>query len=262
LGAPALLELQHALCASLLSRDNSGAAAHIAAGRFSQAERLDVYRDTLASVLTNALRLSYPAVHRLVGKEFFEAAAHVFLTGHPPTSAWLDDYGADFPDFLAEFAPAKSLAYLPEVARLERAVSRALHADDIEALDPARLLTLAEAERARVRFAPHPSLTLVHARYPVDSVWRSVLDEDDAALAQIDLCAGPVWLLAQRLKDGIDVKRMTGSEWRLTAELCAGQPLHAVLSQSWDCDVSALLASHLTAGRFVDFALDGGPGKP
>ena len=44
----------------------------------------------------------------------------------PPRTAWLDAYGTEFPEFLEHFEPAASLAYLPDVARLERAVGRAM----------------------------------------------------------------------------------------------------------------------------------------
>ena len=254
--APALLEIQHALRASLLAHDEGEAAAHIVADGFSAAERLDVYRNTFASVLTNALRLSYPAVHRLVGAQFFEGAARIFIAGHPPTSACLDDYGAEFPDFLADFALTASLPYLPDVARLEWAVSRALHADNADPLDAGRLAALPEPDRARVRFAPHPSVGLIRAQYPVDVIWRSVLDENDAALAAIDPGAGPIWLLIQRLETGVEVRRMSESAWRFAAELCAGRSLHAVLESARGIEVSTLLAEHLAAGRFVDFSLD------
>jgi len=242
--------------ASLVVHDDRGIAAHVVDAGMSPAERLDVYRNTFASVLTTALRLSYPAAHRLVGAEFFEGAARIFIEAHPPKSACLDDYGEKFADFLSDFEPAASLAYLPEVARLEWAVNRALHASDVEPLDPRRLAALAEAERARVRFAPHPSVSLIGADYPVDTIWRAVLKQDDAALAAIDLAAGPVWLLAQRLASGIDVRRISESAWRFTATLFAGRPLAAALDEAPDLDASALLADHLAAGRFIDFSLN------
>ncbi len=254
--APSLLELQRAMCASLVVRDDRGISAHVVDAGMSPAERLDVYRNTFASVLTTALRLSYPALHRLVGAEFFEGAAPIFIEAHPPKSACLDDYGEKFADFLSDFEPAASLAYLPEVARLEWAVNRALHASDVEPLDPRRLAALAEAERARVRFAPHPSVSLIRADYPVDTIWRAVLEQDDAALAAIDLAAGPVWLLAQRLASGIDVRRISESAWRFTATLFAGRPLAAALDEAPDFDASALLADHLAAGQFIDFSLN------
>ena len=253
---PSLLELQCAMRASLVVHDDRGISAHVVDAGMSPAERLDVYRSTFASVVTKALRLSYPAVHRLVGAEFFEGAARIFIEAHPPESACLDDYGEKFADFLSDFEPAASLAYLPEVTRLEWAVNRVLHAPDVEPLYPHRLAALAEAERARVSFVPHPSVSLVSADYPVDAIWRAVLAQDDTALAAIDLDAGAVWLLVQRLATGVEVRRMSESAWRISAALFAGRPLAAALDEAPDTEASALLADHLAAGRFIDFSLN------
>src|SRR6516225_3565060 len=94
------------------------------------ADRLSIYYNTSRTALTNALRLNFPAVQRLVGEDFFAAAADTFITHELPNTAWLDLYGEGFPDFLQSFEPAASLTYLPDVARLERAVCHALHAVD------------------------------------------------------------------------------------------------------------------------------------
>lgn len=253
--APSLLELQRAMRASLVVHDDRGISAHVVHGGIDPAERLDIYRNTFASVLTTALRLSYPAVHRLVGAEFFEGAARIFIEAHPPTNACLDDYGEELPGFLSDFEPAASLAYLPDAARLEWAVNRALHAPDTEPLDTLRLKALAEAERARVCFVPHPSLSLVRVDHPADRIWHAVLEEDDAALSAIDPGEDPAWLLVQRLPSGIEVRRMSESAWRFSAALCAGRPLAAALDKARDFDASALLADHLVSGRFIDFSL-------
>jgi len=253
--APSLLELQRALRASLVIHDDGGISAHVVCGDIGVGARLDVYRNTFASALTTALRLSYPAVHRLVGAEFFEGVAQVFIETSRPGSGCLDDYGDEFPGFLSGFEPASSLAYLPDVARLEWAVNRALHARDAEPLDTHRLVALAEAEPARVSFALHPSVSLLRMDHPADLIWRAVLEEDDSALSAIDPCAEPVWLLAERLPTGVEVRRMSESAWRFTSALCAGRPLAAALDEAPDCDASALLADHLAAGRFIDFSL-------
>jgi hypothetical protein len=252
--APSLLELQRAMRASLVARD-SGVCAHVVERDIDAGERLGIYRNTFASVLTTALRLSYPAVHRLVGADFYEGAARSFIERHPPRCACLDDYGSEFPDFLSGFAPASSLPYLPDVARLEWAVNRALHAADAEPLDVRCLAALGEAEQARVTFVPHPSLAFVHVRHPADEIWRAVLGEDDAALSAIDPAASSAWLLVQRLPAGIKVRRMSESAWRFTAALCAGQPIAAALAEAGNIDAPALLAEHLAAGRFADFSL-------
>ncbi len=253
--APSLLELQRAVLRSVVAHDDAEAGTHVVGDGIEPAARLGIYRNTFASVLTNALRLSYPAVHRLVAAECFEGAARVFMDERPPQCANLDDYGADFPEFLARFPPVAALAYLPGVARLEWSVNRALHAQDAEPLNIARLAALTEEEQARVRFAPHPGLGLVHADHPADAIWRAVLDQDDAALASIDLASGPVWLLVHRAETGVEVSRFSEGAWYFTAALIAGHPLHRALEEARGTDAQALLAEHLSAGRFAGFSL-------
>jgi len=253
--APTLLELQHAVHRSIVRHDDAEAAASIVVDGIDPAARLGIYRNTFASVLTNALRLSYPAVHRLVAAECFEGAARLFMQERPPQYANLDDYGADFPDFLSRFEPVCALAYLADVARLEWAVSRALHASDVPPLDLGRLAALTEDEQARVRFAPHPSAGLLHPDYPADSIWRGVLAQDDSALAAIDPASGPVWLLVHRAEDGVEVTRLSESAWRFTGALFARRPLHSALEEASSGAAQLLLAEHLAAGRLADFDL-------
>jgi hypothetical protein len=252
---PTLLELQNAVGRAIVARENDDAVAHIIADGIAPDARLSIYRNTFIDSLTTALRLAYPVIHRLVGAEFFQGAAEIFVGERPPRSAYLDEYGAEFPDFLAHFEPAASLAYLPDVARLEWVVNRALHATDTEALEVTRLAAVDAVDHDRVRFTPHPAVSLIRADSPVDTIWRAVLEQDNTALAAIDLAAGPVWLIVQRQGAEVEVQRMSEAAWRFTAELCAGQPLQTALEAAPGIDAPASLAEHLSAGRFVDFAL-------
>jgi hypothetical protein len=250
---PTLLELQRAMRASLVDRDDGAAAAMLAAN--VPADRLNIYRNTFVTGVTKALRLSFPAVHRLVGAEFFEGAAGLFIAQHPPQAAYLDEYGAEFPEFLRDFEPAATLVYLADVARLEWAVNRAIHAPDVELLALAQLSDLSPEDQIRLCFVPHPSITLLCADYPADVIWRGVLSGEDAALAAVDLDAGPVRLLVERRATGVEVSRLDDAAWRFAAALCEGQPLAAVFAAATDTQADALLAEHLAAGRFIDFRL-------
>ena len=91
---PTLLEMQTAMKASLIFRDTGAVAAMLAP--HVTADRLDIYRNTFIHTLTKALRLSFPVTERLVGQEFFEGAAQIFIADHPPRVAWLDQYGGEF----------------------------------------------------------------------------------------------------------------------------------------------------------------------
>jgi hypothetical protein len=253
---PALLELQRALRAQLFGDATCGDAAAgeaLLAGD-DAALRLAIYRNTALGTLVNALRLSFPAVQRLVGAEFFEAGAREFICRNPPASAYLNDYGADFPGFLAAYPPAAALAYLGEVAQLEWAVNRALHAGDVARLDLGRLAALDESALSLVSFSAHPGLSLLRLEFPADAIWRAVLEQNDAAMAAIDLTEGPVHLLIERNAAGVQVRRLSAAAWDFTAQLRAGRPLSAVLADGADGEVAAWLAEHLALGRFIDFS--------
>jgi len=256
---PRLLEIQRAVGRSIIGGDDAFAARYVLADGLPPEARLGIYRNNFTGTLTAALKLCYPAVHRLVGAEFFEGAARIFISAEPPRRADLDAYGEGFPEFLAGFPPAGALSYLAGVARLEWAVNRALHAPDIEPLDLARLGAVAAADRDRIAFLPHPSVALVEVDHPVDAIWRAVLAQDDNAMAAIDLDAGPVRLLVERRATGVEVTRLEEPTWRFAAALCASRPLQTAIDTAAEVDAAALLAEHLAAGRFIRFELVDGP---
>jgi hypothetical protein len=248
-----LREIQRAVAKSIRSPDDGEALRHIADDMIAPADRLGIYRNNAAATLVGALRIAYPAVEKLVGAEFFEGAARIFIERHPPRTAYLNDYGAEFADFLGAFPPAAELAYLPDVARLEWAVSTALNAPDVPALEPAALAGVAASEHDRVRFVPHPSVRLLSLHHSADVIWRAVLGGDDATLAAIDLTGKPLWLVVHRGSEGIAVRRLAQDEARMTAMLCSGSVLAEAMPERDSPVFVALLAHHLAQGRFAGF---------
>ena len=249
---PSLRDVQHALRRSLQDA-HANADAHIVGAGLAPRQRLNIYRNTMLGTLSNALRLSFPAVHALVGADFFEGAAQIFVRQQPARSADLNAYGAEFAECLERFEPAASLAYLPDVARLEWAVNRALHAPDAQPLHPSDLAAVAPADHDRVCFVAHPSISLLRSPYPVDAIWRAVLERDDAAMAAIDPDSGSVHLLVLRSNEQVDVARLDECEWRFASALLGGQPLRDALSAVQAPDGAALLAQHLIAEHCIAF---------
>src|SRR5690606_30106135 len=96
-----------------------------------------------------------------------------FIAAHPPQSPCLFEYGASLGDFIAGFAPASSLPYLADVARLEWAMNAAYHARTEPPIDPALLASGDAAILARSTLLLQPSLHLVTSPYPVDAIWRA-----------------------------------------------------------------------------------------
>lgn len=251
---PALHELQRAFGASIITGDDAGIADHIVDDGFCAAERLGIYRNSCRSVLTEALRLTYPAVDRLVGRDFFDMAAAAFLEEHVPASGYLNEHGAAFADFLAALRSAAELPYLPDVARFEWALNQAANAVDAAPLDPAVLAEIAPQGHAALRFEPHPSVRFLELTYPADRIADAVLSGDDEAMAAIDLASGPVRLVVHRGPQGVEAERLDLAEYRFVERLCAGERLAALLETAVP-NAAALLAQQFTKGRLMGFRI-------
>lgn len=209
---PTLSELLYAIGRNLLQGSGNdaidGVFDCVATDGLDPLRRLSIYSNTATSTLFKALQLAFPVVQSLVGAEFFEGAARLFIEASPPQGAWLDAYGAAFPDFLAQLPQAATLAYLPDTARLEWAINSVLHAPDAKPLDLERLAQQTQANSGEVCFVRHPAVRLLQSQFPVDTIWRAVLSRDDDAMATLDLTDGPVWLRVFRTPFATEASRL------------------------------------------------------
>jgi hypothetical protein len=137
--------------------------------------RLDVYRNNVTTTLAGALAETFEVCEQLVGTAFFRTAAVHYLREHPPRSPLLWRHGEGFADFLASYAPAASLPYLPDMARLEWLRQCAWRAPDATALAPDALAALLQAPHRlpACRLLLAPSLQVLRSAHPVVSGWAA-----------------------------------------------------------------------------------------
>jgi hypothetical protein len=188
------------------------------------AVRFAVYRNNVAVSLVEALADTFPVTRQLVGPPFFEAMARCFVTTEPPRSPVLTAYGDGFPDFIAGFAPAHALPYLPDLARLELGRVRAYHAPDAESLGTAELAGhLADPDRLPgTRLTLHPSAAVVASAHAIVALWAA--HHGDGRIEDVDLDR-PEWALVLRQGDEVLVLRIPRGAAAFVAALGAGAPL-------------------------------------
>lgn len=141
-----------------------------------------VYRNTVLTACADALISLYPAVHRLTGDAWMRATALDFARASPPTGGDLQHHGGDFPDFLAarqlSGTLSADLAWLVDVARLDRLWSESHVAADAPVLDVTRLMRLAPERLAGLRLTPHPAARWRWSgEWPAFSLWQAARTE-------------------------------------------------------------------------------------
>ncbi len=144
----------------------------IVGGKLSAAHRLEIYRHNVFANLRGALRDVFPVVARIVGDAFFQHAADSFIRETPSTSGDLNQFGREWPAFLAAYPHAQELPYLADVARLEWAWHECFHAADAALIDINRLATIDPADHGALVFVLHPALRLLSSPYPLLQIWR------------------------------------------------------------------------------------------
>ncbi len=251
---PALLDLQRAFRDALL---DAGAPPPegIIAGVTGAAPRFEVYRNNVRGNLTGALRLTFPAVERLVGAVFFAVAAETFLCANPPSSPDLYEYGEGFAAFLATWEPAAALPYLADMARLEWVVNHALHAPVVPALTAEALLDLPPAAQAGLRFVPHPTLGLLALSHPARAIWEAVLSEHqaerDTRLAAINATGGGEMLAVLQRGGALVRMPLSAAGFVLASARAEGRTLEAALDATDPEEAAPLLGTFLAQGFFA-----------
>lgn len=220
------------------------------------ARRFGVHRNNVIVSLVTALGDTFPVVRRLVGDDFFDAMASLYVRAQPPASPVLAHYGQGFADWLAGFAPARALPYLPDMARLEHARVTAFHAADAEPLEreaiAARLSEPASLPGARLRL--HPSCRVLRSAFDVPALWAAHQREGD--WPAIDLERPGAALV---LRDAADEVLVIGLELpaaAFVAALLARAPLAQALQDAPGVDLPATLALLLRHGAIVDWTSD------
>ena len=197
--------------------------------------RLAIYKNNVYKQLIDALRDSYPAVHRLTGAEFFRFAAAEYLMAHPPRSPTLLAYGDDFPSFLESFEPASSVPYLPDVARLEQLYLESYHAAEALPLPRAAFAKYLSERMTQPDLRLHPSARLMTSPFPVSRIWE-VNVQSSTIDGKQRIPGGAENLLIVRPRATVEVRRVSRGAHAALAALERGLSIAEALAAGTEAD--------------------------
>ncbi|MSQ73488.1 MAG: DUF2063 domain-containing protein [Betaproteobacteria bacterium] len=247
----ALQQFQDAFAQALLDPDSDPASS---IARLVRQPGFAVYRNTVMKGCIDALQANYPSVARLVGDEWFRAAAAIFVRGNPPSHPSLLDYGAGFAAFLAQFPPAAELPYLAGVATVDRFWSEAHGARDEPPLAASEVAHLDRDTLGRSVLRPHAS-----ARWhwfqdlPIAALWRRNRVPGAGLADEIEWCGEGILLVRPQ-------SEVTHVELDIAAcaflDACdqghpAAEAALAALRADAGADLSRLMSGLLEAGAFA-----------
>jgi hypothetical protein len=211
-----------------------------------------VYRNTVMKGCIDALQANYPSVARLVGDDWFRAAAAIFVREHLPAQATLLYYGEAFAGFLARFEPAAELPFLPDVARLDRFWTESHAAQDESVLDPTALAGLAPEALAATVLHPHAAARWAwFAERPIYTIWQRNREVPDD---KRDIDWHGEGALVARPRGAVQWSKLDAASCAFLDACAAGRPLSeaavAAIEVQEDADLARLMKILLGAGAF------------
>lgn len=250
---PGLRELQATFAAALEGGEAGSLEALVLANGIEPGLRIGVYRNNGRLTRLEALAGIYPAMQRLLGEEFFAHVADLYAALHPSRSGDLRRFGERLAGFLESFPPTASLAYLPDVARLEWAWHEAFHAPFSSALDEVTFAQVSQAQRQRLRLALRPGARLLRSDFAAAKVWEFALGDHAEGAPRLDLAReAQSHVLVVRPELEVLVVDLEPAEWLWLEALCSGSRLgeagELVRAGYPGADPDRYLSTHLALG--------------
>jgi len=178
-GEVRLQQWQAALQACILDprRDRDALHRWLHAGSVDTDSQLEVYAHAYVVRLVEALRYNYPAVHRALGDEGFDAMGRRYLDRYPSTHSSIRWFGASLADFLQHHETYGQSPVLADLARFEWAIRHTIDAADAERVSSEFLMSVPPDEWGDLQFDLHPSVSLLTLKWNAPELCRALTDE-------------------------------------------------------------------------------------
>lgn len=135
-------------------------------------QRLAIYRESMQESLISTLLSTFTVCDQLIGREAFRGLAKRYLQQTPAVSPDLGQYGASFPEFIANFPGTNSLPYLSDMAKWEWLYWQMWQGPASLSLDVTAISNIPESQQANIIFQLPANTVLFSSHYPIVKIWQ------------------------------------------------------------------------------------------
>ena len=222
---PRLCELQQAFAEAVIEGKHSAVTSAMAADG-SALRSLALYRRLIRNNYAQVLKITYPALHQLVGACYFGVFARGYFKHFPSISGDLFRYGHHLPAWLQRI---EAPPLLVELARLEWACHEVHQAADSAPLAPEQLQAMVSADPSRVTIQFHQTARFLSFHVPVHRVWQALQpDASPDAAIDLQLPEEQTGLIVVRSDGKVRVIPLAWLDYRLLEALSQGASIASI----------------------------------
>jgi len=177
-------------------------------------QRLAIYRDSMMESFIKALAGTYPVTLKLVGEDFFRFMAKKYIAQTPSSSPDLGEYGESFPQFIADFESARSVAYLADVAQLEWYYYRVYYGPSSAPFNFQELAAVPANLQPEIIFQLPKNSFLLESKFPISRIWQ-IHQPDYKGEFSVDFAINIEYLMIYKIDNNVKIILLSLLEWLL-----------------------------------------------
>lgn len=135
-------------------------------------KRLSIYANAYRLRIIEALASAYPKLKMLVGDEFFDEAARLYINTYPSMHCNMRWVGSEMAQHLQLILPQHPVA--AELAQFEWALGLTFDAEDAPTITLQDLAAIPPENWINLRFSLHPSLNLLDLHWNIVAIWNAL----------------------------------------------------------------------------------------
>lgn len=248
---PPLADVQLLLRDTMLGGSADPVLPLLSGGR-APATRLAIHQRHYQASLVSALLGKFPACAWALGAPMVADAARAFVRCHPPAAPCIAEYGALFPDFLANHADMPSLPWARSLALLEWNLGHIAIAIDASPIGMDTLAAIDVARLPEAQLKLQPGVRYLELDWPVDELMKLFLSESGTEHFQI--APEPVCIELSGARGTFHIDRVNRATHAFRSSLADGSSIGAAAERALDVnpefDVGGALVA-LIAGNLA-----------
>jgi hypothetical protein len=150
--------------------------------RLSAEQRVDIYANMYFYRVLDVFTEDFPATLAILGADRFHNLVTGYLIEYPPTHFSISNAGSRLADFIRAHPLREEFPFLPDLARMERALIEVFHAPDATPVDAEQMRAIPPQEWPSLKLRLHPAHQIVEFEWDLASVLKAGEQGDDPSL--------------------------------------------------------------------------------
>ena len=161
--------------------------------RLTAEERVDIYANMYFYRLLDVLKEDFPATLAILGADRFHNLVTGFLIEYPPAHFSISYAGEHLADFIRAHPLCGEFPFLPDLARMERALIEVFHAPDAVPLDAQAMREIPAEQWPSMRLRLHPARQILALEWEIAPILKAVEQGDAPTPPGRDNLAMLIW---------------------------------------------------------------------